>query len=122
MAGILRRNRWRGMQSDRLNRTENISYIIKNRAAKFRSDLRKPQREAQFLIENQQRLATDRKSGDRIARPGLIKSKSAQRCAAAREESFGQRNIRGKSVAQRLLHAEACSPCEHEPFRQRVVS
>src|SRR5580693_987544 len=109
------------MQSNCLNRTENISDVIKNSAAKFRSNLWKPQRESQFLIKNQQCLTADRKSRNWIAWPGLIKSKSANRSAAAGKESFGQRNIRGKSIAQCLLHAEAGPSRQNKPFRERVV-
>src|ERR1700694_4139079 len=72
-------------------------------------------RESQVLIENQQGLSANRKSSERVARPGLIERKSAQRRATAGEEPFGKRDVGGKGAAVRRLHAKTDRARKHEP-------
>ena len=78
-------------------------------------------RETQVLIENQQGLSADWKSGYRIARPGLIERKPAQGRAAAGEEPFGKRDIAGESFAVRRLYSKTGRSCKHEPAADRTV-
>src|SRR5439155_7590544 len=104
----------------------NVSGVVEKRAPELRAELRDAHGEAKLLVEDQLRLAADRETRSRIARPGLIQSKSAKRIATAGKEAFGQRNEggkrrsggRGKSerdgVAVGLEDAEAERTCETE--------
>src|ERR1700686_4619777 len=87
---------WRSSaEGDAAQAAVHIPPIVENCPAKRGPDVRQAHGKAKFLIENEQSLPADGKSGDAgrrytIARAGLVQGEAAQGRAATREEAFGQ--------------------------------
>ena len=79
------------------------------------ADQRQPHGKLQLLIEDQHPQAADGKTGQRVARAGLVQAKAAQRRSASGEEPLRQGNVRCGGLFDRLLNAEARRTRKNQP-------
>src|SRR5437764_8357264 len=96
-----------------------IAEIVKSHATDVIADQRKPE----FGLVEQQRRATQRKSGSDIPRAGLVFRKTAMRGAAAAEKPLRQRHHveRIAGIVEGIDFAEFGAARHHNLFADRVV-
>ena len=75
-------------------------------------------RHAQFQVIDKESCATERKSGDRVARASLVQTETAMRVSTSGEEPFRQRDqlvivhvlsrLGHNGIAERIFDSDSC--------------